>query len=60
MLEPYIRKTRPAYAGLTVRAIKSGLKKGQVVSDIVPVPDASYHPPQLSALGQRLLGAVAW
>ena len=60
MLQPFIDKTRPGYAGLTVRAIKTGPNKGQVLDDIVPVPDPNYVPPRLSALGERLLGAVPW
>lgn len=60
MIQPYIEKTRPGYAGLTVRVIKSGPNKGQVVDDIVPVVDANYRAPRLSPLGERLLGAVPW
>jgi hypothetical protein len=58
MLQPYLSKTRRGYPGLTTRTIKSGARKGEVVADLVPV--AAPCPAHLSALGERLLGAVQW
>ena len=57
LLQPYIDKTRPGYPGLTKRIVKA---TGDVVDDIVPVPDRQYEPPPLTPLGERLLGLVQW
>ncbi len=60
MLLPFIEKTRLGYAGLTVRAVKSGANKGQLVEDLVPMADRSYRAPPLSPLGELLLSSVQW
>jgi hypothetical protein len=60
LLQPYVDKTRPDYAGLTCRIVMSGQFEGWLVPDLAPVPDPAHRPTPLTLLGKRLLGLAKW
>ena len=56
-LKEYIEtKMDPTHPSITTRVTR----KGDIIPHLVPIPDPAYTPPELSALGQKLLGIRKW
>lgn len=56
ILRSYIDKMPPGHPSITTRKTE----KGETAPHLVPTLDPDYLPPELSKLGQRLLGSSKW